>query len=196
MIEGDNIIDIKDILLDIIEIEGGYVDHPNDKGGPTKYGITLKILESYRGTKVTIEDVKSLSKEEAYRIFRERYYLKPNIIYTPSLIQPIMVDMAINHGPQRAIRVLQRILNELGYGELLVDGLLGGKTSEASRRASNNLEEFFVNILVKNRKLLYYAIAVNDPSQMIFIKGWLGRADIFTLRRKDGSRMVNETILH
>jgi len=28
-------------LIDrIIEVEGGYVNNPNDKGGPTKYGIT------------------------------------------------------------------------------------------------------------------------------------------------------------
>ena len=27
----------------MIALESGYVDHPNDKGGPTKYGITLKV---------------------------------------------------------------------------------------------------------------------------------------------------------
>ena len=36
------------IIDGLIVAEGGYVDHPADRGGPTKYGITRKTLAAWR----------------------------------------------------------------------------------------------------------------------------------------------------
>ena len=43
--------EIKDCLEKILEREGWpkYTDHPDDRGGPTKGGITLGTLRSWRG---------------------------------------------------------------------------------------------------------------------------------------------------
>lgn len=35
--------DIHDLIEEVIAREGGYSDHPADRGGPTNMGITLKV---------------------------------------------------------------------------------------------------------------------------------------------------------
>lgn len=40
-----------DEMIDaIIRREGGYVNHPADRGGPTRYGITMATLSEELGT--------------------------------------------------------------------------------------------------------------------------------------------------
>ncbi len=60
--------DIGLILPFIEQWEGGYVDHPADKGGPTNMGITLNTLARWRGHAVTAADVKALTRAEARQI--------------------------------------------------------------------------------------------------------------------------------
>ncbi|EJY0890163.1 hypothetical protein OE991_005197, partial [Escherichia coli] len=50
----------KDKIFDeVLGKEGGYVNHPDDKGGPTKWGITEKVARAhgYRG------DMRDLTRE-------------------------------------------------------------------------------------------------------------------------------------
>ena len=53
----------KEIIDGIIKREGGYVDHPADRGGPTKFGITLATLEAWRGHRITAAYMKDLRKK-------------------------------------------------------------------------------------------------------------------------------------
>ena len=39
---------IEQILDDILRREGGYVNHPADRGGPTNFGITAQTLGNWR----------------------------------------------------------------------------------------------------------------------------------------------------
>jgi len=41
--------DAANVIYDLIEREGGFSNHPADKGGPTKYGITQQTLSEWRG---------------------------------------------------------------------------------------------------------------------------------------------------
>lgn len=34
----------EEILNDVLRREGGYVHHPSDRGGPTKFGIAARTL--------------------------------------------------------------------------------------------------------------------------------------------------------
>ena len=60
----------------IFDVEGGYVNHPNDPGGATNMGITQSSYNDYRKRKnLPKKDVKSLTKEEAKKIYYEDYWL-------------------------------------------------------------------------------------------------------------------------
>src|ERR687894_2600279 len=64
-----------EIMQTVLKWEGGYVNNPHDRGGPTNYGITHKVLAEWRGVaSVTPNQVKNMTKEEAVEIFRHRYW--------------------------------------------------------------------------------------------------------------------------
>ena len=114
------------IIDDLIEREGGYVDHQNDPGGPTKYGITETIARAH-GYNGNMQD---LPRELAERIHTEEYYIKPKIhlISSPAVREEVL-DSAVMSGPVTAIKWLQRALNQFGCNpKLEEDGILGYNT--------------------------------------------------------------------
>lgn len=85
---------IEKLLDHILRVEGGYVDHPDDPGGETKYGISKR---SYPNV-----DIKNLTEQDARRIYT-RDFIAPFIdrIKDPRLLT-LVVDAAVNHGISRA----------------------------------------------------------------------------------------------
>ena len=164
----------------ILKREGGFVDHPADRGGPTKYGVTQKTLTSWRGKSVDANDVRALREDEAKEIFRTRYYVAPKIDRLPQLIQPLAFDMSINHGPGTAIRLLQQVLND-NQQPCQIDGGIGDETLGCAQAAVDKLGNKLIEDLVERRIDLYRSIAKRDPSQRVFLKGWLQRAREFTV---------------
>ena len=71
---------ILELVFNLVEREGGYVNHPADRGGPTKYGVTQKTLDAYRRKHPTTgfsSDVKDLLEPEAARIYAAMYWETP-----------------------------------------------------------------------------------------------------------------------
>lgn len=161
---------VKKILMDIIKTEGGYVNHPNDKGGPTKYGITQETLSNWRGRDATIEDVKNLTKDEAFEIYYRLYYQAPNIDALPAAIQPIITDMAVNHGPRKAIRLLQEVIKACGL-TIGIDGICGPGTAKTAAELWRMIGHDMINKLVMRRLAFYDAIVKKDASQKVFLSG-------------------------
>lgn len=174
-------ISVEQLIDDIIRREGGYVNHPNDRGGPTKYGITIKTLENWLGRKATIADVQALDIETAHEIYAQVYFYAPRINSLPNSVQALVCDMAVNHGPRRAVRMTQEVVNLAGFGPIDEDGVLGPQSARAIARASSEMGPFFINALVERREELYRSIVRNDPSQKAFIRGWLNRAEEFRI---------------
>ena len=56
---------VDEMIDDILRREGGYVNHPADRGGPTNYGITQKTLSRYIGRAALTSEVKNLSEDVA-----------------------------------------------------------------------------------------------------------------------------------
>lgn len=108
--------------------EAGYVNDPDDPGGPTNMGCTIATLGSWRGTEVTAQDVKDLTRDEARAIFLARYWQAVRGDQLPSGIDIYVGDMAILQGPGSAARILQQVVHTES------DGFIGPKTIEACRK--------------------------------------------------------------
>jgi uncharacterized protein (TIGR02594 family) len=110
--------------------EGAYVDHPEDPGGATNMGITLRTLSEWRGRPVSKAEVRALSRQEAWQIMKARYY---DIIRGDDLPLPVAVavyNAAVLSGTGRAARWLQTSLRQLGVN-VAVDGAIGPQTLAA-----------------------------------------------------------------
>lgn len=106
------------IMDQIFRHEGGYVDHPRDPGGATNMGITFATLRDYRGKDITKADVKSLTKTEAHEIYRKRYWEPVSGDELPSGVDLCVMDSAVNSGPSRGARWLQRAVGAKADGKI------------------------------------------------------------------------------
>lgn len=173
---------IKQMIADIIAKEGGYVNHPADKGGPTNHGITAMSYAEYfkcHMDAVTIDMIKAITPPVAEKIYYTLYFVRPNIVSLPELIQPIMLDMAVNHGRRGSIKILQKALVADGYSFSQPDGIIGERTLAAAAKAVTQIGQNFITSLVNCRIACYDEIIENDPSQAVFRNGWIARAEAF-----------------
>lgn len=106
--------------------EGGYVDHPNDPGGATNMGITIKTLAAYRAKPVTKADVRALTKAEASEIYRQNYWNAISGDYLPCGLDLVAFDAAVNSGPERGAKWLQQAVG------VPQDGRIGPRTIAAA----------------------------------------------------------------
>lgn len=169
-----------DQMIDaILRREGGFVDHPADRGGPTHYGITQKTLSRVLGRAASRSEVERLDPEMARDIYRREYYLGPGIDGLPAPIQPFVFDCAVNHGPRRAIRFVQNVCNDAGFGPLDVDGVMGPRTRTTAGQAQQAMGETLLEALIEERLNFYDQIVANDPGQEVFLRGWRNRVAEF-----------------
>ena len=182
------------IIEMILKNEGGYVNHPNDRGGATNYGVTAREYGEYKklGRVATPQEVKAMRISEAIEIFKTKYFYGPKIDRLPQILQPIVTDAAVLYGPKRAIIFLQTILNKDRevYPDpmkklLSTDGTIGPATIERAVQAVAEYYPTIVNAYVDERIRFCEAIVRNRPEQKVFLKGWKNRANKF---RIDSSR--------
>ena len=99
--------------LDItLKHEGGYVDHPADPGGATNMGITHKVLAKWRGISpwwaLDKKEIKALRLVEATSIYDKNYWQPINAELLPYGVDLATFDSAVNSGPSRGAKWLQR----------------------------------------------------------------------------------------
>ncbi len=155
------------VVQSIIDLEGGYVHHPDDRGGPTKYGVTIDTLSAFRGYGVTPEQVADLTREEAADIYAMRYVYGPGLdaISDPALFEAV-VDGAVHSGPKRSIKWLQEALR------ITADGIIGPVTRDNLIHCRSRLVR--ARYLAARLRFLG-ALITEDRSQAAFAKGWLSR---------------------
>lgn len=105
--------------------EGGYGNHPSDPGGPTNFGITIHDYRKYVRPGATAADVKAMTRQEAERIYRARYWDTLRCDELPAGVDYAVFDYGVNSGVGRAARVLQRVC------AVPDDGALGPVTMQA-----------------------------------------------------------------
>ena len=152
----------------ILSVEGGYSNDKADKGGKTKYGIIEVEARKY-GYK---GDMKDLTKDIAEDIYKNKYYLSNNLDkIKDKRVALSIADWTINSGSW-GLKKAQQAVNILKGDVLVVDGRIGEKSIEAIN--SVNPELFLTQYHELQRKF-YKAIVDNNPSQSVFLKGWLNR---------------------
>jgi lysozyme family protein len=166
---------VEQMIDDVIRREGGYVDHPQDRGGPTNFGITQATLARHLGRPVSAEEVRQLERSVAAEIYRREYYEEPRLDTLPARVQAFVFDAAVNHGPGRAIHFVQLVCNAAGFGPLAVDGACGPLTGRVAAEADQAMGDWLLAALVEERRNFYLALVARDPGQRVFLNGWLNR---------------------
>lgn len=148
-------------------MEGEWSDHPLDKGGKTRFGISKAAHPSV--------DLDSLTLDTARQFYYDNYWSRYGIYRLaskPNVAIKVM-DMSVNMGGRKAIMVLQRALRACGHKGVDDDGILGDETARAVEMSN---EECLLVGLRSESAGYYRGIVSMQPTQSIFLKGWLNRA--------------------
>ncbi len=180
---------VTDIAREIVAREGGFVNDPDDPGGATNHGVTLGTLRRL-GIDLTgdgrtdLADVRALTAARAAEIFVDYYFTRPRIGDLPEAVQPSVFDMYVNAGAN-AVKILQRLLNEMGE-DLGEDGAIGPVTAAAAHRAAEADPALFADAYGIARRNYYYALGDGRPQSRKFAQardgskgGWIKRAEEF-----------------
>ncbi|MDO5562525.1 MAG: glycosyl hydrolase 108 family protein [Synergistaceae bacterium] len=158
--------------------EGGFSDHPADRGGKTNLGITAGTLaRAHEREIVRCSDIRKLTRSEAAVIYKALYWQPSCADEMPWPLCALHFDAAVNHGVGGAGRLLQRTLNYYG-AKLRVDGAVGRRTMDALNFHIELRDTFLRELCdryLDEREALFYRIVKNNPSQKVFLRGWLNR---------------------
>ncbi len=168
------------IIDGVIQREGGYVDHPNDLGGPTAFGITERVAreEGYTGP------MPGLPRKVAFEIYWRRYIERPGFGEIAAISEPIaekMIDIGVNMGVAWPAIFLQRALNAFNlrgklYPDLAVDGACGPATRSALyaylEKRGSNAETVMLRALNAQQGARYLEITEARAANESFAYGW------------------------
>ena len=172
---------IDDLIDAVIDREGGYVHHPADRGGPTRWGITEAVARQRGWT----GDMRGFPREEAAAIYRRLYWVRPRfdrVADAAPLIAAELFDTGVNMGPRVAAGFLQRALNALNrgasdYPDVAPDGRIGPATLAALAGFLDRRGGAGEGVLLKAIEALqgerYVALAERRPANEAFLYGWL-----------------------
>lgn len=138
----------------LIGHEGGYVNHPADPGGETKYGVSKRAYPT--------EDIKNLTLDRAKLIYARDYWEAAGCNEWPEAIRFDVFDVAVNSGVGTAIKMVQRAC----FAE--VDGKLGPKT----RLAVKAMNPLVLLARINGARLEYMT---DLPTWSTFGRGWAKR---------------------
>jgi lysozyme family protein len=151
-------------LLFVLKHEGGWSDDPRDPGGATMKGVTIGVFNEYLGRKATKEELRNISDAQIADIYRTRYWDKARCDDLPPGVDLSVFDLAVNAGPSRAVKILQRCVGAES------DGVLGPKTLAAVGKSNTK------NLIVRfaeDRRDFYRSLKAFQT----FGRGWLRRTD-------------------
>jgi len=180
----------------VLEHEGGLVDHPDDPGGITNYGISLRwALREHRSAAgddlfdvdgdgdVDADDIRALDRDSAILIYRYSFWEAHNydLIFDVDVATKVL-DMTVNMGPVQSHKNIQRACRAVGR-EVPDDGQIGPKTLSAMNGADpaqllaatrSEMAGFYRALIMRNAELRKRGYNVHDFSK--FESGWLRRA--------------------
>jgi len=118
----------------VLKHEGGYSNHPRDPGGATMKGVTQRVYDAYRRRRgAPRRSVRSIEDRELQDIYKVQYWDAVRADEMPDGLDYAMFDYAVNSGPTRATKDLQRVMGEKvdGHvGQILLDAIKEYKPEE------------------------------------------------------------------
>ncbi len=176
-----------DYVLPVVQLhEGGLVDDPDDSGGITNYGISLRYLQGLPKSVGDINgdgvldatDIRRMTKQDAGRLYWRDFsksgygrWLLPG----GEDVCIKLYDTSVNTGPRRAAIILQRAVNAtLADDRLVDDGIIGRRTREATKAVLGGDAHVLLAALRAVQAEFYRSIATGRRAK--FLDGWLRRA--------------------
>jgi len=185
---------VDDLVSDILRREGGFTADPADaahygaarnKPGVrwdcscTNMGVTQATLSDWLGRQASVEEVRTMDEATARHIYATRYFTGPRFDALPARIQAQAFDIGVNSGPRTAVRLLQSVVNQAGFGPIDVDGVLGPQTLARIHAAEAEMGVALSNALVDERRNFYARLIQARPTNAKFERGWMARAEEF-----------------
>ncbi len=160
-------IEFEDALKFVLKWEGGFTDHPKDPGGATNKGITQRVYDDYKKSKKHPKiNVKHILDFEVREIYETRYWDLVRAKWLKAPLGLVMFDTAVNFGPAGAIRRLQKAL------KLKITGSWTQEISDVIHTCDARMVALEI---CKLRKIWRNFRVKQNPSQKVFLKGWLNR---------------------
>jgi len=173
--------DIEQMIEEVIAREGGFSNHPADRGGATRWGVTEAVARAhgYAG------DLRDFPRDDAAAIYARVYWERPNfagVARRASGLAAELFDTGVNMGPAVAAGFLQRALNALNrgasdYPDLALDAAVGPKTLAALGVFLDRRGPQGETVLLKAVEALqgerYLRLAEHHPANEAFLYGWL-----------------------
>lgn len=172
---------VDEVIEQILKVEGGYVDHPNDLGGPTMWGITEAVARK-NGHAGPMQE---LPRHKAKQIYIQDYVIDPGFGKVMRVSMPVateMVESGVNVGVAWPARWLQEWLNLFNrqgrdYPDIVVDGDIGPATLRTLetflRIRGERGEQVMVKALNCSQGDRYREITVARMKNEDFIFGWM-----------------------
>ena len=180
---------VEEVAAQIVAREGGYVNDPDDPGGPTNYGVTVGTMKALgldlnKDGRTDATDVRMLTRAQAQQIFVEHYFRRPRLAELPESVQASVFDMYVNAGTN-AVKILQRLIARIGFAAT-ADGVIGPQTIAAARNAAAAAPDHFADAYGIARRNYYYSLADQRPASRKYARtkaggkgGWITRAEEF-----------------
>jgi len=151
-------------------VEGGTSNNVADTGGLTQNGITQATYDDWRTKQgLPVQPVTGMAWSEEYAIYQSEYWAPNHCDQLPVPVDLCVFDCDVNSGDGRAAKLLQQCAgvtqdSDIGPGTLAAVGAMDAMSLAA---AFCNAREAYVR-----------AIAANNPTQTIFLEGWLNRINL------------------
>ncbi len=164
------------IIAAVLAVEGGYVNHPNDPGGATNWGITERVARQcgYTG------DMRTMPQSVAFACYQRNYVERPGFLplveIDPAVAEEV-IDTGVNMGPTRPTRFFRQAVNEVCRTRLPITGAIDAVTVKAWSDCRANLGPRacvrVLDSLDRQQRAEYDRLVRVNPRLKVFHRGWV-----------------------